>query len=402
MNLIMDMIYCFIRLLLIWFCLRVSLFAQIETPPFSGTAFLDEDIITADDPTFFQAIQYVDTQNRLVFDRRQNGWLNQEVYLFSASFSDGLLSEVRVNPEFGSIEQAKNEAVIYSTALGRLPTFLRKDMASVTIHDGVNPFGGGNNNVLIHTGQAKQYAGFLEEVLMHEAAHTSLDATHSTAADWLQAQEDDDAFISDWARDFPAREDIAESFLPWFAVRHRIDRIDQSVVDVIQSTIPNRLDYFDNAEFMVNEPRAIGDFDGNGSLDIHDLNTLVTQMQSTQADREFDLNFDGAVNVVDLSSWIIDLKQTWIGDANLNGVFDTSDMTQVFQSNRFELDVRADWSEGDWNGDLRFNSSDLIAAFQDGGYELGPRKKIRSVPEVVGPLSVVWIGVLILRRNSLS
>ena len=48
-------------------------------------------------------------------------------------------------------------------------------------------------NLLIHTGQADRYAadGILEETLVHEAAHTSLDAAHASALDWLAAQTDD-------------------------------------------------------------------------------------------------------------------------------------------------------------------------------------------------------------------
>lgn len=33
----------------------------------------------------------------------------------------------------------------------------------------------------------------------------------------------------------------------------------------------------------------------------------------------------------------------------------------------------ADWSESDWNGDGGFDSSDFVAAFSDGGFELGLR-----------------------------
>ena len=39
------------------------------------------------------------------------------------------------------------------------------------------------------------------------------------------AQETDGVFISDYARDFPDREDIAESVLPYFAVRYRPERL---------------------------------------------------------------------------------------------------------------------------------------------------------------------------------
>ena len=43
--------------------------------------------------------------------------------------------------------------------------------------------------------------------------------------------------------------------------------------------------------------------------------------------------------------------------------------------------MEAGWEEGDWNGDQRFDSGDLIAAFQDGGYEIGPHAAVSAVPE---------------------
>ena len=66
---------------------------------------------------------------------------------------------------------------------------------------------------------------------------------------WLAAQEKDGAFISTYARDNPYREDIAESFLLYFALRHRADRISENLKEVVNETIPNRLAYFDNQEF---------------------------------------------------------------------------------------------------------------------------------------------------------
>ena len=51
------------------------------------------------------------------------------------------------------------------------------------------------------------------------------------------------------------------------------------------------------------------------------------------------------------------------------------------------------WSEGDWNGDGRFNSTDFVVAFTDGGYEAGPRNAVAAVPEP-GSLMLVLLGLL--------
>ena len=220
-------------------------------PPFSGTIFLNPDIIMSSDPTTFQTVSYTGQALRTMFDRRVNDWINVNAYLFSVTFDDGRTVEIQVNPEFGNSSAAMVEAQKYGEVIGRLPSILRTDVATVWIHKGTEPFGGGNNNLLIHTGQADLYTadGILEETFVHEAAHTSLDAAHAGAAGWLAAQTADGEFISTYARDFPDREDIAESFLVYLAVRYRSDRISQSLENTILQTIPNRINYFDNQSF---------------------------------------------------------------------------------------------------------------------------------------------------------
>lgn len=219
----------------------------IKTPPFSGTIFQDPDIITGTDITTFKSLVYSGQENRTMYDRRVADWVVVKAFLFNATFEDGLKFEVQVNPEFQSEELAKTEADKYAKVIGKLPTALRQDVQTVWIHKGKQLFGGGNNNILIHTEQTVDYEkdGILEETLVHEASHTSLDAKHATATGWLAAQVADDNFISTYARDNPTREDIAESFLLYMAVRYRSDRISASLKTTIEQTMPNRIAYFD-------------------------------------------------------------------------------------------------------------------------------------------------------------
>jgi hypothetical protein len=188
-----------------------------------------------------------------MYDRRINAFANYNAFLFNASFSDGPNVEVQVNPEFGSVAAAQVEAAKYARVIGQLPVVLRSKLETVWIHMGVQPFGGGNRNLLIHTGQADQYVsgGILEETLVHEASHTSLDDTHAASSGWLAAQQSDRVFISTYARDNPTREDIAETFLPWLMVRYRRDRITATLAQQIESTVPARLAYFDRQGFNV-------------------------------------------------------------------------------------------------------------------------------------------------------
>ena len=214
---------------------------------------MDPDIITASDPTTFQTLKASGRGIRTMFDRRVNAFVQFDAYLFDATFSDGLSAEFQVNPEFGSSEAARLEAEKYAVVIGRIPKALRTSVLTVWIHKGVQPFGGGNNNLLIHVGQGDLYIadGILEETFVHEAAHTSLDAAHAASAGWLSAQAKDVNFISSYARDNPAREDVAESVLTWLAVRYRASRIDPAQIAKIQQTIPNRLAYFDALNLVV-------------------------------------------------------------------------------------------------------------------------------------------------------
>ena len=135
-----------------------------------------------------------------------------------------------------------------------------------------------------------------------------------------------------------------------------------------------------------------GDFNHDGLLDADDINMLVSESASGLNNEAFDLDGDKMVNQADVNVWVRDLKHTWLGDANLDGEFNSSDLTAIFQSARFETGEPADWTEGDWTGDMRFDTSDLIAAFQDAGYETGPRA-IAVVPE---PSHLAAIGMAIL------
>lgn len=230
-------------------CLVVVVAVSVQAaPPFDGTIFLEPDIITSADGTAFESISYAGQGMRTMFDRRSNSWIDRNAYLFHAKYDDGLIIEIQVNPEFGSSGVAQTEAEEYGRYIGQLPTVLRLFVETVWIHRGEQSFGGGNNNILIHVGQAASYVseGILEEALLHEACHSSLDGIHAAAADWLAAQSADGEFISIYARDNPDREDVAESFLLYYAYRYRSDRISQSLKNTIEQTMPNRIEYFDD------------------------------------------------------------------------------------------------------------------------------------------------------------
>ena len=139
----------------------------------------------------------------------------------------------------------------------------------------------------------------------------------------------------------------------------------------------------------------LGDFNKNGALDSPDINDLTRQSAMGLNPLEYDLNDDDLVNAMDVDVWVKELLGSWMGDANLDGEFNTNDLVSVFQGGKFETKLDATWSLGDWNGDGQFTTGDLVTAFQDGGFERGPRDQVASIPEPTTATPIL-IAILIL------
>ena len=138
----------------------------------------------------------------------------------------------------------------------------------------------------------------------------------------------------------------------------------------------------------------LGDFNSDGRLDDKDIDALSREVVNGTNDARFDLNDDGLVNFDDRKIWVEDLKNTWIGDANLDLQFNSSDMVQVFAAGKYEKQENATWGQGDWNGDQNFDSSDMVAAFAGGGYEAGLRDPQAAAASAVPEPSAQLIGLL--------
>ena len=171
-------------------------------------------------------------------------------------------------------------------------------------------------------------------------------------------------------------------------------------------------------EFGINTPQYVaidnltfapdsllGDLDGNGVLDAVDMHLLSVAVRNGDASSVFDLNADGGVNQGDRTFWVHELKNTYFGDANLDGEFNTDDFTSIFQFAQYEdaIEGNSTWERGDWDGNGDFETGDLVRAFQDGGFELGPRLDPRTamVPEPFGVpiVALAWLGFAFRRTR---
>jgi hypothetical protein len=141
-----------------------------------------------------------------------------------------------------------------------------------------------------------------------------------------------------------------------------------------------------------------GDFNANGFRDVGDLDLLASAMMAN--DPSFDLDGDGDADLADRTHWVEVLANTYSGDVDLNGEFNSSDMVQVFIAGKYETGQPATWAEGDFNGDKVFDSGDLVTAFIGGGYEVGPRPGVAAqVPEPAGTLLLTAGLILVVHAR---
>ena len=153
-----------------------------------------------------------------------------------------------------------------------------------------------------------------------------------------------------------------------------------------------------------------GDYDSNGVVDAADADAQAVAMKDPNPDlATFDENGDGQVNYDDRLVWVRNHafggKGTWVGDADLDGQFNSGDFVVVFTAGKYEQDgVMAGWAEGDWDGNMFFDSGDFVVAFTDGGYEMDPvNAVVATVPEpssmMLALLSVFGLVGIARRRN---
>jgi len=222
-----------------------------DGPPYYGTIFVEPEIINSDDPTSYIGKTYTGTGMRQMYDRRK-GWIYVLAYLFEVTYEKGVKVEFSVHKEFGNENNAAQPVDKYAPDVGKIPMVMLEKISQVWLMKGNNPWGGGRNSdgsghILIHTGQGDQYAsgGIVEETLMHEAAHASLDGMLYGDA-WYAAAEKDNNYISTYAEDYPNREDIAETILMYFAVEYTKKRLSNVDRGKTVNAIPNRIKYLNS------------------------------------------------------------------------------------------------------------------------------------------------------------
>ena len=107
-----------------------------------------------------------------------------------------------------------------------------------------------------------------------------------------------------------------------------------------------------------------GDFDGGGTLNCADINSLTTAISAQTNDPQFDLTGDGLVDLLDRDAWLAAAGSENIGfgvsyqlgDANLDASVDVSDFV-IWNASKFTFESR--WCAGDFNADGVVDTGDF-------------------------------------------
>ena len=222
---------------------------------FSNDLWTDCDLLTKKDPTTFKNINFVKEKKIKWWDRRAskpNKKISFKAFIFKATFEKGHEIQIRVNAEFENKDKAEKQALKYAKMVGQLPYFLRtKNLKTITIHNGNKNARGGNNDITVYAKYRSEHA-CLEELMIHEGGHASLDWKFGgsvKASKWNKAVKADNKFISAYAEKNPKREDLAETINWWIAVRCKKDRISETNYNKILKGIPNRIKYLDKQKY---------------------------------------------------------------------------------------------------------------------------------------------------------
>ena len=208
----------------------------------------DLDFIRSGDPGVFACIRYDGELRAEMPDKRRDELFADDVFVFSAEYTDGTSVGIWVHPDVGSKSNARRLALQVAEPVGKLPTIMRSRLDHVVIHRGNETAFAedlGRFFVLYSENMATRIRNHdLEETIFHESVHATLDHPRAKSTRWRNAQRADGDFITKYAKSKPQGEDLAESALfAWTLLIHP-ERLPERVEAKVRSVMPNRLEFF--------------------------------------------------------------------------------------------------------------------------------------------------------------
>ena len=129
--------------------------------PFNAVLWVNEEFITSKDPTTFQKLIYEGKQKVRMLENISKKYGGKNVrdkklnaYVFTAYYEDNSPIIIQATSKFKSKENAEKLALVYGKMIGQLPTFLKKGIKTIHLHNrGNNWFAESSTGIIvIHAG----------------------------------------------------------------------------------------------------------------------------------------------------------------------------------------------------------------------------------------------------------
>jgi hypothetical protein len=226
---------------------------SIASPPYrSSVVGTDFDFITEGDASAFKRLDFLGFQEFEMPDKRGTGeQLTQNAYVFLAYFTDGTKIKIALDRDFGSRRAAEQDAIRYTSRLGKLPSLYRQNLRHIVVHRGgadTTAFAEdkGHFFVIYSDNATKRIStNDLEETFFHEGSHASIQTKYLSQAAWRSAKARDNAYITEYAKTSD-QEDFAESALFAYTLIYNPERLPAAERAKIEKQIPNRIAFFRN------------------------------------------------------------------------------------------------------------------------------------------------------------
>lgn len=239
----------------------------VAEPPFVNSVVSNDlAFILETDANAQETYRFVEVARKEMPDKRP-GELFADAYVFEFGYATadgaGKTVEIWANTDFGSLSDASRYAWRLGRAIGLQPELFRNALSHVVLHTGnETAFAeerGGFFVIYADNMDARISTDDLPHTVFHECAHVALEAAHATAPGWVAAQEADAGFLTAYARDNAAKEDVPESAIFAYAVLNFPGRLPADVEAAVRTRMPNRLAYFAGiAGFVVPDDRGVG------------------------------------------------------------------------------------------------------------------------------------------------
>lgn len=237
-------------LITIIFCV-VNMHSALADPVFPNSVVSNDlEFIKTTDQDVFSCLGFVGSRRAEMPDKRSNQLFVNGVFVFKAQYKDGTTVELWAHPDFETEVKALGSVEPVALAIGKLPTIMRSRLDHVVVHSGdETAFGEAEGNFfVIYSDNIKTRLQNhdLEETVFHESVHATLDARYLRSRAWRNAQRADGSYVTNYAANSPAKEDLAESALFAWAILVHPGRLPSHIETEVRAIMPNRLAFFED------------------------------------------------------------------------------------------------------------------------------------------------------------